>query len=238
MLWDDHGIIRNALVGLLFLYTSRHQLTSLFCSLLWWPFPMQTYMNFWHHQIIKGTFKDHLVTWVGKYLELEHGPACAAVIMADIDRRYVCSLTTPILSADNTPVLLQLLHFLDCVSFLKVEGSNNGQVMIQKPSWRYFVCKSLPSIYIDQVPGLPTCHCWPRPSADGTCSERVPWLLLSSLAQCPQRIYAQCNWWCISMFPWQSGCFRRSWCPDRWFLPPLAALHETLSFSDPNVWCT
>ena len=43
------------------------------------------------HQLIKGTFKDHLVTWVGEYLVLEHGQARAKEIMDDIDRRY-CSL--------------------------------------------------------------------------------------------------------------------------------------------------
>ena len=41
------------------------------------------------HQIIKGTFKDHLVEWVGEYLIAEHGSTRAAAIMADIDRRWV-----------------------------------------------------------------------------------------------------------------------------------------------------
>lgn len=40
------------------------------------------------HQVIKGSFKDHLVTWVGEYLEEHEGKAKAAVIMDDIDRRY------------------------------------------------------------------------------------------------------------------------------------------------------
>ena len=39
------------------------------------------------HQLIKGTFKDHPVTWVGEYLTLEHGEAAAGLILDDIDRR-------------------------------------------------------------------------------------------------------------------------------------------------------
>ncbi len=41
------------------------------------------------HQLIKGTFKDHLVDWVGEYLELTEGSTRAKEIMDDIDRRLV-----------------------------------------------------------------------------------------------------------------------------------------------------
>ncbi|KAF8885010.1 hypothetical protein BD779DRAFT_1612023 [Infundibulicybe gibba] len=43
------------------------------------------------HQVIKGGFKDHLVTWVCEYLKLEHGATEADRILDDID--YRISLT-------------------------------------------------------------------------------------------------------------------------------------------------
>ncbi|KAG2117158.1 uncharacterized protein F5147DRAFT_742947 [Suillus discolor] len=39
------------------------------------------------HQIVKGTFKDHLVMWVEQYLLQEHGKTHTKEILDDIDRR-------------------------------------------------------------------------------------------------------------------------------------------------------
>jgi len=91
-LWDDYGINPDVVVS-----KSASPITRERCS----P-PLQPFTHdFPHadiheliscdllHQIIKGTFKDHLVTWIGEYLDGIHGKSKAAKIMADIDRRYV-----------------------------------------------------------------------------------------------------------------------------------------------------
>jgi hypothetical protein len=39
------------------------------------------------HQLIKGTFKDHLVDWVLTYINAHYSEARAKAIMDDIDRR-------------------------------------------------------------------------------------------------------------------------------------------------------
>ncbi|KAF8884399.1 hypothetical protein CPB84DRAFT_1816950 [Gymnopilus junonius] len=76
VLWDDYGIVDGIMPfthG--FPRADIHELLS--PDLL--------------HQIIKGTFKDHLVTWVTDYIEAVNTPADAKKILADIDNRIAAA---------------------------------------------------------------------------------------------------------------------------------------------------
>jgi len=88
------------------------------------------------HQVIKGTFKDHLVTWVGEYLVLEHGEVRANEILDDIDRRFVSFslFPNPTTYNDGQHILeLQLLRsFQTFVDSHMAVASNNGQATIQR----------------------------------------------------------------------------------------------------------
>ena len=88
------------------------------------------------HQLIKGTFKDHLVTWVGEYLVLTHGKTEADKILADIDRRYVN--TSDALSVEWASRLTQNIDLWPSPyspiygGFLKGAVSSNGLATTQK----------------------------------------------------------------------------------------------------------
>jgi hypothetical protein len=86
------------------------------------------------HQVIKGTFKDHLVTWVEDYLVITHGKKRAKEILDDIDRRYVLALTS---IQSNFSSLIQIglpsQHLLWVYGdSLMVGALSSGQAMIQK----------------------------------------------------------------------------------------------------------
>ncbi|KAG1889010.1 uncharacterized protein F5891DRAFT_1131907 [Suillus fuscotomentosus] len=71
-LWDEFGVVAD-----LVLFTNDFPRAD-FCQLIA-PDIL--------HQLIKGTFKDHLVDWVHKYLLQTHGARDAQHILDDIDHR-------------------------------------------------------------------------------------------------------------------------------------------------------
>lgn len=86
------------------------------------------------HQVIKGTFKDHLVTWVSDYLHEIHGEARALEIIDDIDRRYVGLAVACLFTQLSLLEYLPYLHFRDCSDSLKAATSASGQGMTPKHS--------------------------------------------------------------------------------------------------------
>ena len=93
MLWDQYGLVGDLvvfihLVTVLPIYSSDCDTSQPFTN----DFPRADIHELIApdllHQLIKGTFKDHLVSWVGEYLVNAHGQARANVILDDIDKRY------------------------------------------------------------------------------------------------------------------------------------------------------
>ncbi|KDQ50016.1 hypothetical protein JAAARDRAFT_211946 [Jaapia argillacea MUCL 33604] len=103
VLWDDFGI-RADVVPFThgFSRADIHQLIS--PDLL--------------HQVIKGTFKDHIVAWVNEYLVLAHGESGAFQIIEDIDRRIAA-----------VPAFPGLRRFPDGRDFTQWTGDDSKALM-------------------------------------------------------------------------------------------------------------
>ena len=92
-LWDEYGIVGDLLVSCTYYFSS----TVTHNVFVYQPFTVAFPRADLHemlspdllHQLIKGTFKDHLVSWVEEYLVITYGKTRAETIIADIDRRYV-----------------------------------------------------------------------------------------------------------------------------------------------------
>ena len=89
-MWDGYGVIPSLKV------CETRALVRFF--LLFQPFTE----NFPHadiyrliapdilHQVVKGVYKDHLVTWINSYIYIKFPAARAKEIVDDIDRRVAC----------------------------------------------------------------------------------------------------------------------------------------------------
>ncbi|KAL7278946.1 hypothetical protein ACG7TL_006778 [Trametes sanguinea] len=80
------------------------------------------------HQVIKGTFKDHLVTWIEQYLTQTYGEAISKEYLAEIDRRIAV-----------VPPFSQLRHFHEGRGFKQWTGDDS---------------KALMKVYLPAVDGL------------------------------------------------------------------------------------
>ncbi|TEB28410.1 hypothetical protein FA13DRAFT_1711732 [Coprinellus micaceus] len=70
------------------------------------------------HQLIKGTFKDHIVTWVNEYIHANHPEARALKIIQDIDRRI-----------SGVPTFPGLCRFKDGRDFNQWTGDDSKALM-------------------------------------------------------------------------------------------------------------
>ena len=92
------------------------------------------------HQVIKGTFKDHLVYWVEDYIRnVQHkgNPRLAKEVLADIDRQYVHYYfvvviyynSCQILSITCVPPFPGLRHFYEGRGFKQWTGNDSKGLM-------------------------------------------------------------------------------------------------------------
>ena len=136
------------------------------------------------YQVIKGSFKDHLVMWVGEYLSLEHGEACAKDLLDQIDRRYKIEVSAlphytyychRIAAVPNFP---GLRRFPQGRGFKQWTGDDLKALM--KVKYRLLVLISLANLYS----GLSPCYCRNSTIYYSPCINRLHGVLLHHVLGC------------------------------------------------------
>lgn len=80
------------------------------------------------HQAIKGTYKDHLVTWVEEYLKLTYGLLKAEGILDEVDCQYVRLL---FFDLTKHVLIFTALHWH--LSFQDSRGPNKARTLSSGP---------------------------------------------------------------------------------------------------------
>lgn len=196
------------------------------------------------HQAIKGTFKDHLVAWVGEYLEAAYETSQANRIMDEIDLRWAPpSFVNPSLNWLLRIGWQRFLHFRDCVALSKVAASSSGLATTLKHWWRYVTVHLFGSLashwtWTHEVLLLDlfTCDSWPCSSRCSKVPISFPRLLLYCKTQRFWQFYPSIAWQCpssIPYLPWDIPSIRS----PQWVFLATPALLSTLSPQYSGIWC-
>jgi hypothetical protein len=81
--------------------------------------------------LIKGTFKDHIVTWVTDYIKAIHSECEANKILDDIDQQWIFNYILQYYTNQSTELHWHL-HLQASNAFQKVEAVSNGLGMIKR----------------------------------------------------------------------------------------------------------
>ena len=135
------------------------------------------------HEVIKGTFKEHLVTWVNEYLHVTHGEAHTLEIIHNIDwllgglfikNIHYWSLFRIL----SVPSYVGLRRFSDGRNFEQWTGDDLKALMKV-----CFLLMNQGQPYQHET-GLHCCYCWSCSDWNGAMSDSVHGPLLHILLKC------------------------------------------------------
>ena len=188
------------------------------------------------HQIIKGTFKDHLVTWVIDYIEEVHTPAEAKRILADIDRWYaqiawaVSMCVIVIFRIAAAPPFPGLRRFPEGCRFKQWTGDDSKALM--KVDYVTYQRGFRPKCSFQ---GFSSCDCWLCSRPNGPCIEFLYGILLPRSPICDRW-----RWYCLT---WDGTTKLSPWpiclwlCLPWWVLFTSSALDDALHSAYLWIWC-